>query len=272
LLIADSQVHIWAASTPERPWPARHAPHRPVPLGKDELLRAMDEAGVQRATLVPPTWEGERNDLVLAAAQAHPDRFGVMGRLDLTLPNAREEIAKWRSQPGMLGMRVTFKHQGHPDDDWLWDAVENAGVPVMMMMVTEQLPLIGKAAERHPGAKLTIDHLGIPKGTKDAASFAHLDALIALAKHPNIAVKVSSLPTYTTDVYPYRQLHGHIRRVYDAFGPQRMFWGTDYSKLKCTYRQAITMYTEEIPWLTASDKEWIMGRGLCEWIGWKLPQ
>jgi hypothetical protein len=31
------------------------------------------------------------------------------------------------------------------------------------------------------------------------------------------------------------------------------------------------MFTEEIPWLTAADKETIMGRGLCEWLGWKLP-
>jgi len=28
--------------------------------------------------------------------------------------------------------------------------------------------------------------------------------------------------------------------------------------------------SEEIPWLTASDKEWILGRGVCEWLGWKI--
>src|SRR4029077_20573176 len=88
----------------------------------------------------------------------------------------------------------------------------------------------------------------------------------------NVAVKASALPGYVTDSYPYRSLHPHIRRVYDAFGPRRLFWGTDLSKLKCTYRQAVTMFSEEIPWFTAEDKEWIMGRGLCEWIGWKLPQ
>lgn len=69
MYIVDGQVHIWAASTPERPWPARHAPHRPVPYGKDDLLRDMDEAGVARAVLVPPSWEGERNDLVLEAIE-----------------------------------------------------------------------------------------------------------------------------------------------------------------------------------------------------------
>ena len=83
-------------------------------------------------------------------------------------------------------------------------------------------------------------------------------------------MKASSLPAFTADSYPYRRLHPYIRRIYDAFGPQRMFWGSDFTKLPCSYRQAITMITEEISWLTAEDKEWIMGRGLCEWIGWKL--
>ena len=48
------------------------------------------------------------------------------------------------------------------------------------------------------------------------------------------------------------------------------FWGTDLSRLPCTYREAVTMFTEEIPWLSREDKEWIMGRGVCEWLGWKL--
>lgn len=46
--------------------------------------------------------------------------------------------------------------------------------------------------------------------------------MLVAAKRPNIAVKVSALPCYTDTLYPYRNLHTHIRRVYDAFGPQRM--------------------------------------------------
>ena len=57
MLICDSQVHIWAANTPERPW-ASGRPHRPEPLGHEELLRAMDAAGVGRVVIVPPSLEG----------------------------------------------------------------------------------------------------------------------------------------------------------------------------------------------------------------------
>src|SRR5436190_3589456 len=82
MLIVDAQVHIWDADTPERPWPAsgRSRPHRPLPFSKDDLLHEMDAAGVARVVIVPPSWEGDRNDLALAAAQRHPDRFAVMGR------------------------------------------------------------------------------------------------------------------------------------------------------------------------------------------------
>ncbi|HYX91124.1 MAG TPA: hypothetical protein VE782_06155, partial [Myxococcaceae bacterium] len=58
--IVDSQVHIWGANTSERPWPERTQPHRQLPLGAEELLGYMDEGGVDRAILVPPSWEGDR--------------------------------------------------------------------------------------------------------------------------------------------------------------------------------------------------------------------
>src|SRR5882672_8277348 len=133
-MIVDSQVHLWGADTPERPWPARARAHR-EPLGADEMLGHMDAGGVDRAVIVPPSWEGDRNDLAIAAAKAHPDRFAVMGRLDPEAPAAREQIPRWREQPGMLGLRFAFHtpllRQPFLDGkvDWVWDAAEKAGHP-----------------------------------------------------------------------------------------------------------------------------------------------
>lgn len=276
MMIVDAQVHIWGANTPERPWPARHPPHQPQPITQDDLLKEMKAAGVDRVVIVPPSWEGERNDLALAAAQAHPDRFAVMGRFDPEDPANRKLLATWRQQPGMLGLRFTVHRPTlrplltEGKLDWLWPEAEQHGVPIMTLTLHPDLHLLERVAERHPALKLVIDHLGLHHG-KDEEAFAGLDQLLALARRPNIAVKASCLPFFTTDAYPYRRLHPHIRKVYDAFGPQRMFWGSDLSRLPCSYRQCVTLFTEELPWLTAQDKEWIMGRGLCEWIGWKLP-
>lgn len=277
MLIVDAQVHIWGANTPERPWPARLEAHRDVPIGKDELLREMDAAGVDRVIIVPPSWEGDRNDLALAAAAAHPDRFAVMGRLDTEAPDARERVRAWLDQRGMLGLRFTFHApmllppltEGRMD--WVWAEAERRRIPVMALVSHAHVHLIDRIAERHPGLRLVMDHLALTRNKYDEEAFRDLDNLLALAKRANVAVKASALPCYTRDAYPYRRLHPYLRRVYDAFGPKRMFWGTDLSRLPCSYRQGITMFTEEIPWLTDEDKRWIMGRGVCEWLGWRMP-
>jgi hypothetical protein len=52
----------------------------------------------------------------------------------------------------------------------------------------------------------------------------------------------------------------YIRQLYDAFGPERLFWGTDITRIPYSWRQCVTMFTEELPWLSASDKELIMAR------------
>lgn len=278
MMIADAQVHIWGPNTPERPWkegPVK--PHRDPPLGAEELLAEMDRAGVYRAILVPPSWDGDRNDLCLEAAQKYPDRLGVMGRLNVNAPGARERIAGWCEQRGMFGLRCSFNRaQWAPmltegKVDWLFEEAEKARMPLMLMVKHSMMDIVDRIAQRHPGLKLALCHLSLDSSKRDAEAFAEFDKLLAIARRPNISVKVSALPTYTTDSYPYRALHPYLRRVYDAFGPRRMFWGTDFARLPCTYRQAVTMFTEEIPWLTQEDKEWIMGRALCEWLGWKMP-
>ena len=156
--IIDSQVHIWAAETPDKPWDRVDAakPHRPEPLGHEELLREMDGAGVHRAVLVPPTWEADRNDTSMEAARLYPDRFAVMGRLTLDAPESRERMATWKDQPGMLGIRLTF-HRGRYRTwleegtiDWFWEAAERYDVPVMAL-APHALPQLGEIAARHPG-------------------------------------------------------------------------------------------------------------------------
>jgi predicted TIM-barrel fold metal-dependent hydrolase len=276
MTIIDAQVHIWGADTPERPWPPYGASyvHRAEPLGKDELLREMDAAGVDRAVIVPPSWEGDRNDLALEAARLHPNRFAVMGRLAIERPESRDAVATWRDQPGMLGVRLTFHREPHRTwlfdgtAEWFWEAAESAGIPVMVF-VPGAIPKIGEVAARHPALRLVIDHLALST-EKDAELGPAIEPVLGLARYPNVAVKASALPCYVTETYPFLSLHAHIRRVVEAFGPQRVFWGTDLSRLPCPYRQAVTLFTEELGFLSDTDKEWIMGRGIAEWLHWPL--
>lgn len=277
MLIVDSQVHLWAADSPDRPWPKGTHPHRPTPLGPDEMLQEMAAGGVDRAVIVPPLWEGHRNDLAIAAARAHPDRFAIVGRLDLLAPESRGSLVALRAQPGMLGVRLSFRAftflrqliEGHAE--WVWGEAEAAGVPLYILVPHRQVHIIDDIARRYPGVRIVMNHLALTGLKKDEAAFRDFDQLLPIAQRPNVAVSASALPCFSTDRYPYRSLQSYLRKAYDAFGPRRFFWGTDLSRSPIPYRQHVTMFTEEIPWLTSEDKEWIMGRGLCEWLGWKLP-
>ena len=140
------------------------------------------------------------------------------------------------------------------------------------MLATDSLPAVGRIAERYPGLRLTIDHLGGKGGNttrKDGAAMTHMPALLALAKHPNVAVKATGAPGYSSEAYPFPAMHPFVRQIYDAFGPQRMFWGTDITKMPCSWRQCVTMFTEELPWLSEPEKALIMGQAVCAWWGWK---
>ena len=272
MMIVDSQVHIWAANTPERPWLPNSKPHRPEPLGADELLRAINAAGVDRVVIVPPRLDAGRNDLALDAARAHPDRFAVMGKIDVKDPQAPARLAQWRAEQGMLGIRFNFKRApemlASGEADWAWSVAEKAGVPIYVGVSHENVHVIDTIAQRYPQLKLIFDHMALAINVKDDVAFRDFDKLLVAAKRPNIAVKVSALPCYTDAPYPYKNLHVYVKRVYDAFGPQRMLWGSDLSRLRGTYRECVTVFTEEMPWLSSTDLEWIMGRSLCEWLGW----
>ena len=234
----------------------------------------MDAAGVDRVVLVPPSIEGGRNDLAIAAVRQYPGRFAIMGRLELDDPAARGRLARWREQPGMLGLRINFKSELKrlPDDpafDWFWAEAAAASVPVFCSVMQADAGSVAVIARRHPGLRLTVDHLGIVSDKeKDEAAFRNLDTLLAIANCPNVAVKVSAMPCYASEDYPYRSLHPYLQRVHAAFGAQRMFWGSDLSRLRGPYRECVTLFTEHMPWLSPAELESIMGRGLCAWLDW----
>ncbi len=269
--IVDAQIHLWGSGLPS------NMAHRQVTSFRAaEAISLMDEAGVAAAVIHPPPWDPGSHALALAAVRDYPGRFAIMGELALDDPNSRSRIATWRDQPGVLGLRYLFL--GEPacsrlrdgSLDWLWSGAERAGVPVAVL-ATDSLREIGAIAERHPGLRLTIDHLGGRGGNttlKDAAAMTHIPELLALARFPNVAVKATGAPGYSSEGYPFKSMHVYLQQIFDSFGPHRTFWGTDISKMPCSWRQCITMFTEELPWLGENDRALVMGEAICRWWGW----
>ena len=217
--IVDAQVHLWGKGT-------TLPPHRATPYLADEALRDMDAAGVDRAVLHPPSWDADSNELSVEAARAHPDRFAILGRFALDRPGEpgagrRLEGPAGHARPALYVPAAARRRAGRPTAPWT-GCGRRRRRPACRWRCwpTDFLPLVGQIAERHPGLKLIVDHMGAVRGNKGDAAFVNLPQLLALAKHPNVAVKATGGPSYATDAYPFRSLHKPYRALYDAFGPQ----------------------------------------------------
>jgi predicted TIM-barrel fold metal-dependent hydrolase len=264
--IIDAQVHIWRQGE-------TLPPHRATPYLADEVIRDMDAAGIDAALVHPPSWDPTSNELARDAVAAYPDRFAILGSIHPDEPGARDRFDELRAWPGMLGFRFALlrPHQRTWLTDgtmeWVWKAADEAGLPVALL-ASDNLPLVGRVAERYPSLKLIVDHLGALHRKKGDEAFSTLGDLVALARYPNVAVKATGGPSYATDAYPFASLHAPYRAIIDAFGPRRVFWGTDITKMPCSWAQCVTHVTD-IPWLSQEDKDLIMGQALLDWLGWK---
>ena len=183
----------------------------------------MKSAGVDCAVIHPPGSLGDAvNAYAIEAVQHHPDKFCILGNFDLQSPDRENIVAHWRERsPGMLGFRYSFSepHQKtwltDGSLDWFWKACEKADLRVGLLVSGPTIPVFGKIAERHPGLKMHIDHIGRGGGraaVKDDAVYADLPEMLALAKLPNVAVKLSGAPSTSSQPYPYKNIHGYLKQ------------------------------------------------------------
>jgi predicted TIM-barrel fold metal-dependent hydrolase len=273
--IIDSQLHCFYANTPERPWLDGAAPVHGPEFSIEQVTTLLDQHEVQGAVLVPPSWNGWDNQYSLDAAVAHPKRFAVMGRFNFEAPDAKERLRTWRDQPGMVGARFFISGNPwvsllNPEMSWVWQIAEETRLPVMAAIpgnVAGFEPILAQ----FPALRLIIDHAGRhPRGAMDEGAWADVAQLHALARFSNVSVKVSSLPCFSTEAYPFANLHSHIRSIYDKFGPRRMMWGSDATRLTCSYDENIRLFTEALDFLSMEDKEWVMGRSLASALDWEI--
>jgi L-fuconolactonase len=269
LFICDAQVH-----SPRVADPAGHVNG----MDAEPLVAEMRSAGVDRAVIVPlATKQVEaNNEPSLEVCRRDPGRFRVMGLVDVAdRSSTTEQLEAWRDTPEVLGVRVSCVREPfrsmlvNQEFDWLWHAASENGISVMLY--APDLPAeLERTARAFPSLRMVVDHLGLrPRHVFDDIA-EPVAQIVPLGKYPNVAVKATSLPTSVPGPYPFRGAHDGLRMVVDAFGPERVFWGSDLTRLPCTYAEAVTMFTQELPFLTRDDLDLIMGRGLCAWLGWSV--
>lgn len=265
--ITDAQIHLWSRDgAPPHHWR--------TPYTIERAIAEMDEAGVDRAVNCPAIWDASANDYAVEAATLHPERFATLGWLPLTESASASDVNSFLERPGMLGLRFVVVS---PDLvarltsgalDWLWQAANHREIPVGLMVAPAHLPVVADIAKRYPRIRFLLDHLSIGPSVKLPEAAAHLSALVSLAELPNIAVKATGTASMATDPYPFLSTHDLLHKVFDAFGPERFFWGTDITRMRCSWRECVTMFTESIPWLKGEDLEQVMGGAISDWIGW----
>jgi L-fuconolactonase len=284
MMLTDAQLHVWEADRPDRPWDRRHRPQLDDPFTVEQAVALLDEQGVDRAVLVPPLVSGFNSDTAnacaLEGAAAYPERFVVMGRFDPRPPDARQRLEGWLDQPGMRGVRLSLEGPPAPQLleegalDWFWPEAERLGIAVYFLRPGRPQD-IAAVAERHPALRIACNHLALGEGGRSPEALAaHVDLLKVLLPHQNVAITISALWGASQQAYPYADIHGSVRRIYDLFGASRLAWATDYTAARGRLGDAVTypmlrdFVDVALPDLTASERDEIFNGTIGRLLSW----
>ena len=273
--IIDSQVHVYAANTPDRPW--HTVPNWPDHVTGDEMVQAMDAVSVDGAIFIS-AFSMYRYDASYAieVQNAYPGRFGLVKPVDPSDPAVAEAIAEWKNTPGTVGIRIMMpKDAGlEPDDPGIKLILHEAmrhDFPVNILCWGNLD--VGKAViDGHPDNRFIIDHLGIVQPRTPPAPpdpWADLPKVLDLASRPNVVIKVSGACTLSHARYPYPDIWDPLARVFDTWGLDRCLWGTDWTRAFAVvnYKQAVEPF-RLTDLLTESDRATLMGGACARAYGW----
>jgi predicted TIM-barrel fold metal-dependent hydrolase len=273
--IIDAQVHAYERNHPGRPWAGFL--HGPEQVTGDDMVAAMDAVGVDGALLVSP-FAMYRYDAsyALQVHAAHPGRFGLIKPVDPTDPAVADIIADWAATDGTVAIRIMMARGVSTDPadlglNRVLTAAAKHALPVNLL-AWGRLEQAGEMAARNPDTQLVIDHLGLQQPFEPPAPaepFAELPQVLALAAHPNIAVKISGACTLSHQAFPYNDIWDPLRRIFDAFRFDRCMWGTDWTRAVAllTYRQGVDSFTATDR-LSAHEKQALMGGTLTKIYRW----
>ena len=266
--ITDAQIHVWTSESAALAHSVLHHP-----LGPEAILKAMDAAGVDRALIIPP--KSGANDFCLKVVDQHRERLGLIYVISLANSDHVPLVANWGSRPPtVMGVRLTFPPWSKPSwledgtADWYWPMAERQAIPTMVW-APGQWHRIAAIAEEHPHLPLAIDHLGLRVDERNMEMDATIKNIIEMADLANVSVKATEVPNNSSEDYPHSDMARYVRDVIVAFGPERVYWGSDMTARDTNYEQCVTMFTDCMPWMNEGAKRRIMGEAISDWVKWK---
>jgi predicted TIM-barrel fold metal-dependent hydrolase len=204
---------------------------------------------------------GRDNSYPAYVLKKYPRRFAAIGLLvghRLYSPSDKENASRLErlmKEDGLVGLRLSPYY--NPEVVWLndpacyplWKKAEQLGGTFNIFLKPQQVGQVADMAARFPGVNVVVDHMAmIDIAAPDAAGFG---PLLDMKKLPNVYVRTSLHNPSKTRQTPYRDVWPFLQRLYDAYGPKRMVWANFFEYV---------IMRELIPFFTADDKEWILGR------------
>jgi predicted TIM-barrel fold metal-dependent hydrolase len=237
------------------------------PTTYDDLLRAMDEAGVAKAAIVhSSTAYGYDNSYVADAVKAVPSRFTGVYSIDTLAPDAVKTFDYWLGR-GCTGMRLfttgsTMPGQAtffaEPKTYPFWEHAAAKNIPVCMQMKQEGIPLLRAIMDKFPKVTMILDHLSRAP-FEEGPPYKGADDFAALAKYKQVYLKITPI-----NVTPKKWGQGtpetFFGKMIDAFGADRIAWGSNFPNSVGTMKEILTAAQKAFSFAMASDQDWIFGK------------
>lgn len=287
--VLDAQVHLFEANGPRYPWnPA--VLQDPVYAGMrgrfgassaapDEVLATFDENDIAGALVVTPSIYGFDNSISTDAHAMAPDRFRVVGLLDSAGPDVDDVVAAWAADPAYVGLRLGLWQDSavarffDGSEDRVLAAAQREGLCVCVNS-PGRFDVFERIARTFPDLQLVIDHLGLfnvsmlDPTVRD--TFALIGELLPLAAYENVAVKITSLPLLSREEYPFPDVWPHLEAAVEAFGVERLMWGSDGFLFGHPYSHTIDFLRDSDRFGTG-EKRMLLGGALRRIWRWPRP-
>jgi L-fuconolactonase len=231
------------------------------------LLPILEENRFDGSVLVQAHTSMEETRWLLELASHHPFVRGVVAWVDLTdpgLPNALDELQKL---PQFKGVR----HQVHdePDTNWLLrpsvlrglQELARRGITYDLLLRPVHLPLVPRLADEAPDLRMVIDHIAKPP-IAEGRMEGWADDIGAAAGIPQVYCKLSGMITEANHAnWSARDLRPFVRHVMDAFGPERLMFGSDWPvcKLAGSWKEVLAAFTQAIGAQSQATREHLLG-------------
>lgn len=277
-MIVDTHVHVFTDDRKTYPQIRDTARAGSIPtiteIGQTEwpvttaetLIALMDEAGIDKATLVQAYFVYEYdNRYTVDSTLAHPDRFCSVVVLDPMDKNSPDELSRLVEKQNVAGLRfmrgrLPASSLGEPATFSLWERLQSLKIPLSVNDRIGDIAKIRKAMDKYPDVKVAFEHswghkVGAPP------SYTLLDPLFALADNPNVYIK-----TAINNIAAAREEGGTPRQLYaklvEVFGAKRIMWSSNYPAHPKFggMKERLDSAKKELAFLSAADQEWIFGK------------